>query len=145
MNLIKRYQLGVKYLSIQPQPFLQKTVILPEIKMAKLFNLSKKLMPPFIILIAALFYFFQLNLVMTVITMLLAFSLPIQAILWFGYRATSPITLNLIPLYNHLYQLLKKSQQITTLPNFYELISLLSLAQENFTEDEIFNTQGMQK
>lgn len=138
VHIIKRYQLGLKYLSIQPKPFKQKTLIFPELKMARLFKLSQRIMPPFIFLVIFLFYFFGTNLVASVITILLAFSLPIHAILWFGYRANSPITLNLIPLYNHLKILINKEQIIATTPDFYELMSLLSFAQKNFTEDEIF-------
>lgn len=142
MNIVKQYQLGLKYMSIQPKPFRQKTLNFPEIKMIKLFKLSQKMMPPLVILIIVCFYLFRTNLILTIVSGLFALSIPLHAVLWFGYRANSPITLNLIPLYNHLRILLKKEQLVTTLPNFYELMSLLSFAQKQFSEDEIFFNTG---
>lgn len=145
MNPIKEYKLGVKYLKVQPRPFHQKTLVFPELNMARLLKRSTQFMPPFIVLVLSLYFLFHASFIMTLIAVIIAFSLPFQILIWFGLRSKQPITLNLIPLYNHLLLLLQKEPKtIAHLPHFYEFMTLLSLAQTQFTEEEIFNIETEQ-
>lgn len=108
MNLVKIFKAGQIYMDICPKDKAL-SYSFPELKIINYIKVAKKILPPIIIGLILWQYYLPAQLAVTAITILFALSLPIQGILWLGYRSQSPLPLNLIDSYNRIkLQLIEK-------------------------------------
>ena len=133
MNLVKIFKAGQRYIDICPKDRAL-YYSFPELKVINYIKMTKKILPPIIIGLILWQYYLPAQLAVTLITILFALSLPIQGILWLGYRSQSPLPLNLVDSYNRIKSQLieKKVLSPNRNPNekltFESLMKLLSLS-----------------
>jgi uncharacterized protein len=150
MNLVKIFKAGQNYMAICPKDKAL-SYSYPEIKIINHIKSAKKVLPPIIIALILWQYYLPAQLVVTIITILFALSLPIQGILWLGYRSQSPLPLNLVDSYNRIKLKLieKKVLSPNKNPNekltFESLIKLINLSKIHlgnyFGEDDDTSNQ----
>lgn len=142
MNLFKIYRAGLLYMS-KCSKQLNDYGTFPEVALQKLFKLVKFWMPPFVIIIYSFYYLFHTELMITIVCTVFAISMPIQIVFWFGFRAQSPLPLNLISWYHYLVNKLKEREQISpnftieTVPTYFDLMTKLQKAECILTKKEI--------
>ena len=107
--------------------------------------MAKKILPPIIIGLILWQYYLPAQLVVTIITILFTLSLPIQGILWLGYRSQSPLPLNLVDNYNRIkLQLIEKKilspnknpNEKLTFESLMKLINISKIHLGNYFEQD---------
>ena len=133
MNLVKKFKAGQTYMDLCPKDKAL-SYSFPELKIINHIKTTKKILPPIIIGLIVWQYYLPAQLAVTIVTILFALSLPIQGILWLGYRAQSPLPLNLVDDYNRIKLQLIEKKVISPNHNpnekltFEALIKLMNLS-----------------
>lgn len=144
MNLLKLFNFGQKYMSVCP---IEKSLVhsFPEITIIKYIKYGMKYLPPLIVLLFVWQYYMNIEIAITLLTIIFALSLPIQGIIWLGKRALSPLPLNLLEYYNTIQERLINKQIIgaksikTTTINFMDFMQLMNLAKSHLDDDKDSN------
>lgn len=133
MNLIKLLKNGQEYMRIFPKEARFK-ITFPEIRIITLTHYSMRFMPPSAILIFLWQYFMHAPLILSVITILFALSLPLQGLFFLGKRAQMQLPLTLLCWFNELKHNLTIhhiiGEKTVISPTFMELIKLLNLSKQ---------------
>ena len=126
MNLVKIFKQGQTYMDICPKDK-GLSYSFPELKIINYIKMAKKILPPIIIGLILWQYYLPAQLVVTIITILFTLSLPIQGILWSGYRSQSPLPLNLVDNYNRIKLQLIEKKVLSPNKNPNEKLTFASL------------------
>lgn len=144
MNLIGLLKDGQQYMQLCPQDARFKATF-PEINIIQLTRLGIRFAPPLAVLLFIWQYYMDASLVVSIVTILFALSLPVQGMLWLGKRARMPLPLTLLAWFNELKQQLIKNrilgEKAALPPTYMELMKLVRLCQKQLHQSTDYSQQ----